>query len=188
VPGDAPLDAVCAALERRGAPARVLDQRQAAEMQVRLSVGPDGGLAGCITNPHGEIDLAEVKAAYIRPFETGKACGTSQPDAPVFLRALAADTAIIAWADLARAGIVNRPAAMAANNSKPYQLGLIARHGFAIPDTLVTTDAAAVSRFQKQHGSLIYKSVSGVRSIVNTLDSSESSGSYRGASARNGAA
>jgi glutathione synthase/RimK-type ligase-like ATP-grasp enzyme len=36
----------------------------------------------------------------------------------------------------------------------------------------VTTDPAAVSRFQARHGRLIYKSVSGVRSIVTRLDDS----------------
>jgi glutathione synthase/RimK-type ligase-like ATP-grasp enzyme len=59
---------------------------------------------------------------------------------------------------------------MAANNSKPYQLALIAACGFAVPDTLVTTDAAAVRRFCRRHGTVIYKSVSGVRSIVSRLD------------------
>ncbi len=77
---------------------------------------------------------------------------------------------MIAWSDLSRAPVVNRPALMAANNSKPYQLSLIAHCGFGVPDTLVTTDEAAVRAFQERHGALIYKSVSGVRSIVARLD------------------
>ena len=39
-------------------------------------------------------------------------------------------------ADAGQALVVNPPAAMAANNSKPYQLRLIARHGFEVPATL----------------------------------------------------
>ena len=62
---------------------------------------------------------------------------------------------------------------MASNNSKPYQLALIAAAGFLVPDTLVTTDPAAVVRFQQRRGSLIYKSVSGVRSIVSRLASTD---------------
>jgi glutathione synthase/RimK-type ligase-like ATP-grasp enzyme len=65
--------------------------------------------------------------------------------------------------------VINPPTAMAVNNSKPYQLRLIAGFGFDVPQTLVTTDPSAVRAFAAQHGRLIYKSVSGTRSIVNTL-------------------
>jgi glutathione synthase/RimK-type ligase-like ATP-grasp enzyme len=58
---------------------------------------------------------------------------------------------------------------MAVNNSKPYQLSLIEGFGFDVPDTLVTTDPDEALRFRRRHGSVIYKSVSGVRSIVSQL-------------------
>ena len=66
--------------------------------------------------------------------------------------------------------VVNRPAAGRSNASKPYQLGLIAQAGFQVPDTLVTTDPAAARAFLREHGRLVYKSLSGIRSIVATLD------------------
>jgi glutathione synthase/RimK-type ligase-like ATP-grasp enzyme len=40
-----------------------------------------------------------------------------------------------------------------------------------VPETLVTTDPAAAIEFWERHGSVIYKSVSGVRSIVTRLGS-----------------
>jgi glutathione synthase/RimK-type ligase-like ATP-grasp enzyme len=43
---------------------------------------------------------------------------------------------------------------------------LIGSFGFDVPETLITTDAAAVEAFLAQQGSIIYKSISGVRSIV----------------------
>jgi glutathione synthase/RimK-type ligase-like ATP-grasp enzyme len=58
---------------------------------------------------------------------------------------------------------------MASNSSKPYQYAQIRSVGFAVPDTLITTSAEAASEFVAQHGSVIYKSVSGVRSIVGEL-------------------
>jgi glutathione synthase/RimK-type ligase-like ATP-grasp enzyme len=79
------------------------------------------------------------------------------------------DLALLTWADLSDALVVNRPAAMAANGSKPFQLASIATHGFAVPDTLITTDADEVRAFWVQHERLIYKSVSGLRSIVSQL-------------------
>ena len=58
---------------------------------------------------------------------------------------------------------------MATNGSKPYQASIIAAHGFAVPDTLITTETAAVDAFAAQHDQLIYKSISGVRIIVQRL-------------------
>jgi glutathione synthase/RimK-type ligase-like ATP-grasp enzyme len=169
VPGDSPLDAVRAALEQLGAGYQLLDQRHAAETRVSLQVAERGALSGIIENGTAEVDLDRIGSAYIRPFESAKAAGSDAPDDPAFVAAVEADTRLITWADLAAAGVVNRPAMMAANNSKPHQLALIARCGFAVPDTLVTTDEDAARRFRQQHGELIYKSISGVRSIVSRL-------------------
>ena len=155
VPGDDPLDEVWAALGRAGADARLLDQRDVAAAAVAVAA-QHGDAVGTVTVAGDEIDLDAVGAAYIRPHESSD-------------RSRQADAALVAWADLTRAGVVNRPAAMAANNSKPYQLGLIERFGFDVPDTLVTTDPEAALRFNRRHGRVIYKSVSGVRSIVSQL-------------------
>jgi glutathione synthase/RimK-type ligase-like ATP-grasp enzyme len=151
IPGDDPLDRVRDALERRGADARVLDQRDAYD----VSLAADGS-DGAVSASRGAFDLAEVGAAYIRPQESLE-------------HGIAADAAIVAWADLAPVAVVNPPAAMAANNSKPYQLRLLAGYGFGVPDTLVTTDPEEAARFRRLHGRVVYKSVSGVRSIVAQL-------------------
>jgi glutathione synthase/RimK-type ligase-like ATP-grasp enzyme len=66
--------------------------------------------------------------------------------------------------------VINHPAAGNSNMSKPYQLDLIARAGFKVPDTLVTTDPMSARAFLREHSRLIYKSVSGIRSIVTTLE------------------
>jgi len=55
---------------------------------------------------------------------------------------------------------------MGSNSSKPYQAQLIAQHGFAIPETLITNDPALVREFCARHQQVIYKSISGLRSIV----------------------
>lgn len=169
VPGDAPLDSVAAALGQLGADVHLLDQRRAASMQVELAIGRDGELSGFVEDAGERIDLAAVHAGYIRPNETGRACGSDTPADSTFRRASIVDSRLIAWADLSHAAMVNRPLAMAANNSKPYQLALIAESGFAVPDTLVTTDASALRQFIAHHGEIIYKSVSGIRSIVSRL-------------------
>jgi glutathione synthase/RimK-type ligase-like ATP-grasp enzyme len=169
VPGDSPLDAVRAALDQTGADYQLLDQRHAAQTRISLNVADDGVLSGEIVNGTAKIDLDRIGSAYIRPFESAKAAGVDAPDDPALLAAVEADTRMITWADLTPAGVVNRPAMMAANNSKPHQLALIASFGFAVPNTLVTTDEISARRFREQHGEVIYKSISGVRSIVSRL-------------------
>jgi glutathione synthase/RimK-type ligase-like ATP-grasp enzyme len=73
------------------------------------------------------------------------------------------------WWNLTSARVVNRPAAMLSNCSKPWQLQIIRDLGFSIPATLISCDPGAVREFQRRFGRLIYKSISSVRSIVREL-------------------
>jgi len=58
---------------------------------------------------------------------------------------------------------------MEANGSKAYQAVWIKSLGFQIPETLITTDPACALEFWRQHEKVIYKSLSGIRSIVSRL-------------------
>ena len=44
---------------------------------------------------------------------------------------------------------------MASNGSKPFQLELIRRQGFSVPETLVTTDPEEARAFFERHGRII---------------------------------
>jgi hypothetical protein len=77
--------------------------------------------------------------------------------------------ALYQWLEVAPGRIVNRAEPQGSNGSKPYQAQLIVRYGLRAPETLITNDPEAVLAFQRQHGTLIYKSMSGVRSIVRAL-------------------
>lgn len=154
IPGDDPLDQVWGAVQQLRADAVLLDQRRVRHVDV--SVGSGGTVCGRVKSLDGTVELDHVGGAYIRPQQS--------------LAERARDDALlVAWADLAPATVLNRPAAMAANNSKPYQLAALAALGFDVPDTLVTTDAGEALRFRERLGRVIYKSVSGVRSIVSEL-------------------
>jgi hypothetical protein len=171
VPGDGPLDAVKACLVQLGADFRFLDQRDAARSSAAVRVEGHRLLVE-IEGPgkSDRFDFEHVSAFYLRPIETARALPPALAgDRKAQLRAEGVDRAVITWADLTTALTVNPPAAMAVNNSKPNQLRLVAGYGFAVPDTLVTTDPRAVRAFAARHDRLIYKSVSGVRSIVNSL-------------------
>lgn len=127
----------------------------AADGEEIMSVAPDGML---VTRAGPHISLEDVTGVLVRPESEVK----SRESAIAF-------GALTAWTELTRACVLNRPSAAASNRSKPFQLGLIAGLGFAVPDTLVTTDPEDVRAFRAQHGTVVYKSVSGVRSIVAML-------------------
>jgi glutathione synthase/RimK-type ligase-like ATP-grasp enzyme len=65
---------------------------------------------------------------------------------------------------------VNRIGSMGSNSSKPYQAQLIRQHGFEVPETLITNDPEQVLAFYSHQAKIIYKSISGVRSIVQTFE------------------
>jgi glutathione synthase/RimK-type ligase-like ATP-grasp enzyme len=152
--GDSAFDRMAATLEARDAEVVTIDQRDVSRMSVDLT---------CDAVVRGAIDLRGLAASLLE----GEG-GGGQP----LRRAQATEQALIAWLQVTDATVVNRPAAMASNNSKPYQAAILREIGFDVPETLVTTDPHEVARFWTDHGTVIYKSISGVRSIVSrvTLD------------------
>jgi hypothetical protein len=164
-----PLTLVQTELDRLGLPYVFLDQRQILATEVELSVGQH--ITGYIQTPQWTIDLNSVTALYLRPYESTRLPQvTKAGDVNAALHhANTVDDLLIGWAELTPALVINRPSAMAPNNSKPYQLEQIRRLGFQVPDTLITTDPTAVHSFLQRHTAVIYKSISGVRSRVSRL-------------------
>lgn len=166
---DSPLVAVQSALYRLGASVAFVAQRAVLETEIELSVSDTIG--GYLRINAQVIDLSSITAAYIRPHDTLRLPAVERAGlgSSVWQHAVGVEDALLSWAELTPALVVNRPAAMASNNSKPYQTISIQSCGFAIPDTLLTTDPKAVREFWDRYGTVIYKSISGVRSIVSRL-------------------
>jgi hypothetical protein len=169
LPGDTPMNAVRAALARLGRPAVFVDQHDVLETEVELCVGDV--VEGTLTAPGLRVHLADVEAVYVRPYDIRRlpAMAGAGPGTDAWAAGLAADDALTSWADLTPAFTVNRPSAMAANGSKPYQAAWIQRFGFEVPDAVITTDPAVVRAFRERHAAVVYKSISGTRSIVARL-------------------
>ena len=162
VPSDPPLAAVEAELSRRGAPCLFLDQRAAPQTTLRMKVGD--GVTGALSVFEQTVRLEDIRAVYPRPDELTHFESVAQEARPGHAAALYAAIAI--WLDLTPAFVLNRPAAMSLNASKPYQAALIKAAGLCTPPTLLTTDPDAAISFSDRHGTVIYKSISGMRSIV----------------------
>ncbi len=169
VPYDPPLAAVEKILHRDGANYAFLDQRAILDSELSLQVGER--VSGILRVQGETLPLEEISAVYPRPFalEQIKAFADAGRDSAVFRRAAAFQQLFSIWLDLTPARVLNRPGQMSLNYSKPYQASLIEAAGFAIPETLLTTDADAVRAFRDTQTGIIYKSVSAVRSIVAQL-------------------
>ena len=161
---DSPFRRVVQAAQERGAPYVLVEQRQLARHDLAFWVDGEG-VGGSIVVGGAEFPLAAVRAVYLRPLDLAPV-----GDALDLLRAQAFHSGLLEWAEVADALVLNRPSAMESNSAKPFQLQLIAGLGFDVADTLVTSDPEAALEFRRHHGRVIYKSVSGVRSIVRELD------------------
>lgn len=169
LPTDPPLAAVWSALVRRGAQVVCLDQRLIPETEIDLRVGRRVG--GRLRIGGQTLDLAAVRAVYLRPQDSRRLpfVARAGPESALWRHALHLEDALSSWVELTPALVVNRPSHMASNGSKPYQAALIDALGFRTPETLITTDPDAARAFWTAHGEVIYKSISGVRSIVSRL-------------------
>jgi glutathione synthase/RimK-type ligase-like ATP-grasp enzyme len=167
IPSETPLALVAAALEEMGVPHVTFNQRRWQSAEIRFGVDA-GGVGGTLRLDGVSVALDDVVGVYTRLMDDGRL-----PDvvglpagSPKRAACAALHDALFEWTEIAPTRVVSRCAAMASNGSKPYQAQRIVEAGFDVPDTLVTNDPALVDEFRARHGRIVYKSMSGVRSIV----------------------
>jgi glutathione synthase/RimK-type ligase-like ATP-grasp enzyme len=168
---DAMTELMCARLDDLGYEYLFLDQAHfPGRYDLTWELGPDG-VRGHIACSHCTVDLADLTGVYARyvSFKGG-------PERPEFsdLEKQMADAeyqlSLMQLLEVLPCTVVNRAAASVSNDSKIYQGFLAERFGLLTPRTLATTDPEAARAFYaEQGGDVIYKSLSGVRSIVHRL-------------------
>jgi glutathione synthase/RimK-type ligase-like ATP-grasp enzyme len=171
---DKVTELVCSRLDACGYPYRLFDLGRypaAHGMSVRWG---DDIPSGSFSGPDWQLGTDEISGAYVRFLGAeGRVLPNDLPEPQASQLQLEADTALLYALDALPCPVVNRLGGGMSNNSKPHQLLLIARAGLEVPPTLVTNDPDAVHTFHARHGQLIYKSASGVRSIVRRLDAEQ---------------
>lgn len=169
---DPVTELVCARLENCGYSYRLLD----------LGVYPTGFWVnwrweracptGYIANGDWRLDLGEISAVYVRYL--GLEARVRAPDFPPdFASALHAEwnTGLAALLECLSCPVVNRLPGGMSSHSKPYQALHIHHCGLRTPTTLLTSDPDAVRQFYEEcGGQVIYKSISGERSIVRRMN------------------
>lgn len=163
---DAPLAAVASHLRALGARPALLDQRAAGQTSMRLRAA--GDVSGELIVDGQRLDLDHVRSVYLRPYDCRRITAVEEagPGSQLWQHATELDDVLLSWCEMTPALVLNRPSAMASNDSKPFQSRLIAAAGFGTPETLITTDISRAEAFWAEHGDVVYKSCSGVRSTV----------------------
>lgn len=170
IPSEAPMRMAIEALERRGIRFVLFNQRLFDSCDVVLETR-GAELRGHIHLDGRNYPLEAFTGVYARPMDdtqlpelAGEPGGSPRHRHCRLLHEL-----LMHWMDIAAGRVVNRPSAMGSNISKPYQAQLIRDAGFAIPRTIVSDDPDEVRAFAAACGRVIYKSISGARSIVTEL-------------------
>lgn len=177
IPSEPPVALAAASAEALGIPYVLLNQRSFAHDDMDFEFA-DGACRGALRVAGQTLPLERFSGIYLRTIdavslpELGKDEGRrSAWDAPLATaRAHAWADMLTQWTEVAPQRVANRLSATLSNFSKPGQLQAIRAAGFAVPETLVTNEPAAVRAFLARHGKAIYKSTSSVRSIVRMLD------------------
>ena len=175
IPDERPMAVVAQALEAIGADYRMLDQRRFDAIDLTLEIGDadeGGAIHGTLALDGESTPLASVSAMYLRLMDDRFLPGIADLPAasPARMRCRRLHEMLHCIADIVPGRVLNRPSDSASNHSKPYQAQAIRAAGFDIPETLITNDVTVarefIERAWSEGGDAIYKSVSGVRSIV----------------------
>jgi hypothetical protein len=167
IPSEPPLARVIDALERIKARCVVFNQRHFAAADMAYEIG-GSGVSGFLELEGKAHRLAQITGVYTRlmDFRVLPELNDVPESAEPFRHCAALHETLTRWCEIGPARVVNRMAPMGSNSSKPYQAQLIQAYGLEAPETLITNDPEPVLEFRERHKRIIYKSTSGVRSIV----------------------
>ena len=167
---ETPLRMVQDELQNLEIPFVLFHQRDFADADIWFEVDASG-VHGELRIGSAHYSLQNFDAAYIRMMDDRvlPELSAEPVDSAVRVRCRALHETLTRWLEIAPGRIVNRGLAQGSNFSKPYQAQLIQQAGFLVPETLITNDPELVKHFHATHGTVIYKSISSIRSIVQTL-------------------
>ena len=174
IPSETPLALVAQELSKLSIPFVIFNQRDFENTSINFEIS-DGRISGQISFSGSTYDLQNIRGVYVRLMDDQflPELANEPQNSPKRLQCRSLHEALIRWCEITPARVVNRTAAMSSNSSKPYQSQIIRQYGFLVPETLITNDQKLVIEFRQKYGKIVYKSISGVRSIVHTLEDSD---------------
>jgi glutathione synthase/RimK-type ligase-like ATP-grasp enzyme len=160
---DMQLLMVAHALRRLGCRYVLLDQRTAPACKMTITF--DGReVRGDFHTPSWRCRLEDISGVYLRLVDESALPKDARRSTTEALH-----DSLYRYCDVTKACVVNRPWAAMGKVSKPHELQSARAAGFEVPETLVTDDLRLIREFWDEHGRVVYKSLSGVRSKVALL-------------------
>lgn len=171
IPSETPLAMVGEQLRRLGVPHLVFNQRHFTSTQLDFKIS-GGRVTGYLQIDGRKLSLEHIDGVYARLMDDRllPELEAEPQDSPQRRSCRSLHDTLTRWLEIAPGRVVNRIAPMGSNFSKPFQAQLIRQHGFLVPETLITNDPDLVREFCRKHKRVIFKSISGIRSIVQMLD------------------
>jgi glutathione synthase/RimK-type ligase-like ATP-grasp enzyme len=165
---------VRAELDDLGSPYVLWNQRQCKETRIGFAITATTVSGSLLVGSHAHR-LEDFVGVYTRLMDDQllPEVRSQHPSSVERQHFRAVHETLTSWCEVTPARVVNRAGPMGSNSSKPYQAQLIQACGFSTPDTLITNQPELVEEFRQRHGRVIYKSMSGIRSIVQTLEQSD---------------
>lgn len=165
---ESPLAMAIAAAQRVGVDCLLIDQRQLDGQDIEVGMS-HGKLIARWWNGIVSVDLTRCGGAFTRALPASLLRNAPTDPHRILHHHYFVD-ALNAWLEMAPLRVANRLAAGQSNASKPWQAQLIGKAGFATPVSLLSNDAEEVLAFRRQYRRVVFKSASGVRSIVSIFD------------------
>jgi len=166
---DIVTELMCARLEKLGRPYRFLDLDAYPGRHVVRWTWEDGAVTGSLAGPDWHLPVEEISGVFVR--YVGKGMGIARrPDLLEDGAAIERQAGLMALWEHLPCPVANRLGGGLSNHTKPYQALVIRETPLRIPRTLITSDPAAARTFYEAcDARVIFKSVSGIRSIVRRM-------------------
>jgi hypothetical protein len=171
IPTETPLALVAGALSTLDVPYVIFNQRHFANTSMAFEIAGDRPFGWLELDGEGyPLDTLDAVYSRLMDFRALPELRNEPETSASWQHCSAVHDALTRWTEISPARVVNRVTPMGSNSSKPYQAQLIRSYGFEVPETLITNQPAQVLEFRARYGKIIYKSTSGVRSIVQVFD------------------
>lgn len=172
IPSEGPIAKANEALLKKGAHVVVFNQRQYADTHVEWSF-VNGKPSGLLHTHNCSYQLDNFKSVYTRFMSEMDIPEVKNTDEKNIKSCRSLHESLYQWLEVTDSKVVNRHSLMYSNSSKPYQAQIIRLFGLKTPPTVITNNPEVALAFYNKHKSVIYKSISGVRSIVKEFDPSD---------------
>jgi len=171
IPTETPLALVIGELQTLKVQVVIFNQREIENTDIEFSVSR-GEISGRLSFYDAGYALEDFNGIYSRimDYRCLPELRNEQAHSDRLVHAARFHEALNEWLEIADARVVNRTSAMSSNASKPYQAQCIRQFGLEIPETLITNVPEAALEFNRTHGRTVYKSISGIRSIVHEFE------------------